>query len=167
MGSIIEYSQDHITRSCGHRAEDLFCLSLAKRGFIIEGQKVKKYNGEEWTKTNHDLDFVFKKDGINYGCEIKNTLGYIEKKELDTKLEMCAFLRLRPLFILRYSPKTYNKDIIDAGGYAMIFESQIYELSQEKLVGKIRRHIGLPVLCSKAIPDGIIDRFIGWHTKKL
>lgn len=74
---IDEYSQDHITRSCGHRAEDLFCLALVKKGFSIEKQKVKQYNGKEWIKTNHDLDFVFKKDGINYGCEIKNTLGYI------------------------------------------------------------------------------------------
>lgn len=68
---------------------------------------------------------------------------------------------------MRYSPKTYNKEIIDAGGYSMIFEAQIYELSQEKLVDKIKKQIGLPAICTKSIPDGIIDRFINWHNKNL
>ena len=87
-----EFSQDHITRSCGQRAEDLFCLGLVKKGFKVTGQKVKEYNGKKWTKTGHDLDFVFEKDGICYGCEIKNTLGYIGKEELDIKMKT-----LRPL----------------------------------------------------------------------
>lgn len=66
---------------------------------------------------------------------------------------------------MRYSPKTYNKLVYDHGGFALIFETQIYELSQEILVKKIRDVLGLPVICSKAIPDGIIDRFERWHMK--
>jgi len=162
---IEEYSQDIITRSCGHRAEDLFCKALSMRGFMPVALKVREYNGKRWEKTGHDLDFVFKRDNIEYGCEIKNTLGYIEKKELEIKLEMCSFWGIRPLFIMRYSPKTYNKMIYDYGGFALIFETQIYELSQEKLVQKIKETLGLPVICSKAIPDGIIDRFENWHIK--
>ena len=162
---IEEYSQDHITRSCGHRAEDLFCNALAMRGFMPKAKKVKAYNNKKWKKTGHDLDFVFMRDGVSYGCEIKNTLGYIDKEELEVKLEMCAYFGIKPLFIMRYSPKTYNKLIYDNGGFALIFETQIYELSQEILVQKIRDDIGLPVICSKAIPDGIIDRFERWHLK--
>ena len=42
IGKIIkEYSQDHITRSCGHRAEDLFCASLAMKGFMPIAKKLK------------------------------------------------------------------------------------------------------------------------------
>lgn len=160
---IEEYSQDHITRSCRHRAEDLFCNALAMRGFMPKSKKVKEYNGIKWAKTGHDLDFVFQRDGIDYGCEIKNTLGYIDKEELEIKLEMCAFFGIKPFFIMRYSPKTYNKLIYEQGGFALIFETQIYELSQELLVNKIRDVLGLPVICSKAIPDGIIDRFEKWH----
>ena len=161
-----EYSQDHITRSCGHRAEDLFCNALAVRGFMPVGVKVKEYNGRTWQKSGHDLDFVFKRDGIAYGCEVKNTLGYIEKEELKTKLEMCSFFEVKPLFIMRYSPKSYNKWINDEGGFALIFETQIYELSQESLVQRIREVTGLPVICSVKIPDGIIDRFENWHKKQ-
>ncbi|MCX5855775.1 MAG: hypothetical protein NTZ24_14600 [Deltaproteobacteria bacterium] len=162
---IDEYSQDHITRSCGHRAEDLFCNALAMRGFLPKAKKVKEFNDKKWEKTGHDLDFVFSRDGVAYGCEIKNTLGYIDKEELEVKLEMCAYFGIKPLFIMRYSPKTYNNMIYENGGFALIFETQIYELSQEKLVKEIKDVLGLPVICSKAIPDGIIDRFETWHNR--
>jgi hypothetical protein len=154
---IEEYSQDHITRSCGYRAEELFCNALAMRGFMPKARKVKEFNGKKWEKTGHDLDFVFMRDGVAYGCEIKNTLGYIDKEELAIKIEMCGYFGIKPLFIMRYSPKSYNKLIYESGGFALIFESQIYDLSQESLVKKIRDVLGLPVICSKAIPDGIID----------
>jgi hypothetical protein len=163
---IEEYSDDTITRSCGHRAEELFCNGLALKGFLPKGKKVRSYSGRSWEKTGHDLDFVFEKDGIPYGCEIKNTLGYIQKEELEIKLEMCEHLKLKPLFIMRYSPKTYNKMIIDKGGFALIFESQIYELSQVKLVKRLKKELGLPVDCPKAIPEGIIKRFVNWHNRK-
>jgi hypothetical protein len=160
-----EYSQDHITRSCGYRAEDLFCKALALRGFMPVAQKVKEFNGKKWTKTGHDLDFVFRRDSVDYGCEIKNTLGYVDKDELDAKLQMCSYFGVKPLFIMRYSPKTYNNIIFKQGGFALLFETQIYELSQEELVRRIREVTGLPVICSKGIPDGIIDRFEKWHLK--
>jgi hypothetical protein len=163
---IEEYSDDTITWSCGHRAEDLFCNGLALKGFVPKGKKVSSYGGVKWEKSGHDLDFVFEKDGVAYGCEIKNTLGYITLDELKIKLEMCEHLRLKPLFIMRGSPKTYNYMIIDKGGYAMIFGSQIYELSQSKLVKRLREELGLPVDCPKAIPDGILERFVNWHERK-
>ena len=161
-----EYSQDHITRSCGHRAEDLFCKALALHGFMPIAMKVNEYKGIKWTKTGHDLDYIFVKDEIEYGCEIKNTLGYIDKDELDLKLEMCSFLKIKPLFIMRYAPKTYNKKIIDEyGGYALLFKTQIYELSQEDLVNRIIETTGLPVICTSGIPDGFIDKLKNWHNK--
>ena len=164
---IAAYSQDHITRSCGHRAEDLFCGGLAMRGFMPVAKKVREYNGKKWEETGHDLDFVFQRDGIGYGCEIKNTLGYIPKEELEAKIKMCAFFNIRPLFIMRWSPKTYNYIIIKEGGFALLFESQIYELSQVELVKKIKEILNFPVDHPKAIPDGIIDRFVKWHEKNL
>ena len=160
---IEEYSEDNVTRGCGYRAEELFCVAVAMRGFQPVARKVKEYNNKQWNKTGHDLDFVFKKDDIEYGCEIKNKLGYIDKDELQIKLEMCDFFGIRPLFIMRYAPKTYNRLIIQNGGYALIFETQIYELGQQALVNKIKDVLGLPVICSKAIPDGMIDRFVRWH----
>ena len=164
---IVEYSQDHITRSCGHRAEDLFCKALSLRGFLPVAQKVNEFRGRKWEKSERDLDFVFARDGIEYGCEIKNTLGYIEKDEFNEKLEMCQFFGVRPLFIMRFSPWPYNHDIIEQGGFALLFKSQIYDLSQVALVNKIRDVLDLPVDCPRSIPDGIIDRFESWHEKNV
>jgi hypothetical protein len=166
MNKVLEkYSSEVITRGCGCRAEDLFCNALALRGFMPKAKRVREYRGIKWEETGHDMDFVFEKDGKEYGCEIKNTLGYIRKEELLIKLGMCEKLNLIPLFIMRHSPKTYNKMIIDQGGFALIFESQIYELSQKALVGEIREKLGLPVDCPRAIPSGILDRFEKWHNK--
>jgi hypothetical protein len=163
---IEEYSDDTITRSCGHRAEDLFCNGLALKGFVPVGKKVRSFRGVKWEKSGHDLDFVFMKDGVAYGCEIKNTLGYVDKDELLTKLDMCEHLGLKPLFIMRWSPKTYNKIIIDKGGFVLIFEAQIYEMSQARLVERLKAELGLPVDCPRAIPEGIIERFARWHERK-
>jgi hypothetical protein len=164
---IEEYSQDHITRSCGHRAEDLFCKAMARRGFMPVEEKVKEYRGKKWEKTGHDLDFVFVKDGIEYGAEIKNKWGYIEKEELEIKLKMCEFWGIRPLLIMRYAPKSYIRNINDCGGFALLFGAQIYDLSQEDLAGKIRDILGMPAVCPRSISEGIIDRFENWHKRQM
>jgi len=164
---INEYSQDHITRSFGQRAEDLFSLALMKKGFKYIDNKVKKFKGKTWKKTGHDLDFVFERDGIYYGCEVKNTLGRIEKNELEAKIQMCLFFRICPLFIMRYTPAVYFYEIIKRGGFALIFKYQLYDLSQVKLVQKIREVLELPVDCPIAIYEGTIKRFEDWHIKNL
>jgi hypothetical protein len=82
-----------VTRGCGYRAEDLFCKALALRGFMPVGTKVKEYKGKRWTKTDHNLDFIFERDRIEYGCEVKNTLGYIDKEELDPKSAIKKFVK--------------------------------------------------------------------------
>src|SRR6266567_7189186 len=41
-----------------------------------------------WTRTNHDLDFIFERNQVAYGVEVKNTLGYPEHSEIFIKLTM-------------------------------------------------------------------------------
>lgn len=162
---VAEYSQEHITRSCGNRAEVLFAEGLASRQFVITGKNVAEYCNKKWVKTEHNLDYIFERDGIAYGCEIKNKLGYIDREELEIKLDICEYLGVRPLFIMRFSPKTYNEMIYRAGGFALLFVAQIYDLSQQELVEKMKVKLGYEVVCPRAIPDGIIDRFIRWHER--
>jgi hypothetical protein len=160
---VAEYSQDHIMRSCGNRAEVLFAEGLATKGFTIYMRKANSYGRKKWTKSGHNLDYIIERNGIAYGCEIKNKLDYIEKNELDIKLKMCKHLGIRPLFIMRASPTCYNNMIINAGGFALIFEAQIYDLSQKYLVEKIRMKLGYKADCPRSIPEGIINRFYRWH----
>jgi hypothetical protein len=100
---------------------------------------------------------------VDQAAKAKSKLSCIDEDELDIKLNMCASLGVKPLFIMRGSPKWYNYRIWQAGGYAMIFEVQIYPFGQQDLVKRIRETLGLPVDCPKAVPDGIIDRFMRWH----
>jgi hypothetical protein len=162
---IREYSHHEIAMACGEQADVLFFNALIAKGFSPHGQDINEFKGKKWLKTNHDLDFIIEKDRIVYGCEVKNTFDYIDKDELFIKLEICEYLGLRPLFIMRYSPKSYNFEIIKRGGYAMIFEKQIYPFGQAALVKKITGVLGMPVDCPRAIPEGIINRFMNWHNK--
>ncbi len=163
---IREYSNPIIDMACGRQAEVLFFNALTNKGFLPHGQEVNKYSGKQWTETEHDLDFIIKKDNIAYGCEVKNRWDYIVRDELTIKLKMCEFLGIKPLFIMRHSPNTYNWEIIQRGGYAMIFETQIYPFGHKELVERIKEGLNLPVDCPRAIPEGIVKRFLKWHKRQ-
>lgn len=163
---IKKYSNPETTRACGMQAEMLFMNAFACRGFTIEGRNIREYNDREWRETDHNLDFIMKKDGKVYGCEVKNKLRYIESEELKIKLNICDRLLVKPLFIMRIAPKSYNYEIIRRGGFSLIFECQIYSYGDRDLVRKIRDILDLPVDCPREIPSGIIDRFMNWHSRK-
>ena len=167
MEIIREYANPNVAIACGRQAEVLFFNALTSRGFLSKGQDVNEYGGRKWAETNHDLDFIIEKDGIAYGCEVKNRWDYIEGAQLEIKLAICSHLGIRPLFIMRHSPENYNWEIIQNGGYAMIFETQIYPFGQNSLVERIKEVLALPVDCPRAIPGGIIDRFIRWHERNI
>lgn len=61
------------------------------------------------------------------------------------------------------SPKAYNYEIIERGGFALIFEMQIYPFGYRELVNKIRKVLDMPVDFPNTIPEGIIKRFVSWH----
>ena len=159
------YASPTIAMACGWQAEVLFFNALVNSGFSSLGQDINAHRGKKWTETDHNLDFIIERDNIGYGCEVKNKWDYIEKEEMDVKLRICGFLGLKPLFIMRASPKTYNWEIIRRGGYTMIFESQIYPFGQKQLVEEIKEVLELPVDCPRAIPEGIVGRFVRWHEK--
>ena len=62
---------------------------FARSQFVMRGRDARNYGGREWTQTDHDLDFIFERDGRVYGVEVKNTLRYIDYAEFRTKIEMC------------------------------------------------------------------------------
>jgi hypothetical protein len=167
LGIIRNYSRPDIAGGCGEQADTLFCHGLLKRGFGLVGEDVNEHGGRKWTETNHNLDFIIDRDDRTYGCEVKNTWDYIDVDEMRIKLNMCEFLGIIPLFVMRYSPKTYNDEVISRGGFVLIFVSQIYPLGQQSLVKRIKEELGLPADCPKAIPSGIIDRFMKWHVSKV
>lgn len=167
MSRALEVVRDlsRIAGACGQYAEVLFKLAFLKRRFGLVGEDTSEYGGKVWEETGHKLDFIIDRDGEAYGVEVKNRLGYIERAELETKVRICRFLGLRPMFVMRAAAKSYNYYVIQQGGFALLFGSQIYPPGQEQLVVRMNGVLGLPAVCTKAISEGIIDRFVRWHEK--
>ena len=99
------------------------------------------------------------------GIEVKNTLGYMEYEEFDTKIRLCGRLGIRPVFVVRMIPKTWIKELIDRGGYAMILKYQLYPWTHRDLAQRVARELGLPVDAPRALADGTMERFLRWHEK--
>jgi hypothetical protein len=164
---IQEFSQPTLTRAFGLQAEVLFDAAFARAGFLPTAQDVRAYAGREWTRTGHDLDRLYERDGVVYGAEIKNTLGYIEQEELVIKLEMCGVLGVRPLFIMRMTAKSYFEEIRRAGGFTLLFGWQLYPFGQDELAKRVRAELQLPVDSPRAIADGTVKRFLDWHLRRV
>jgi hypothetical protein len=159
---IVEYAR--LGRAIGAHAEMLFDAALGSVGFRTVARDVRSFEGREWTRTGHDLDRILERDGIYYGEEIKNALDYIPRDELGIKLEMCRVLELRPLFVMRMAAKSYVFKIVEAGGYALLFGTQLYPFGHEELMERVKA-LGLPVDSPRRISDGMIKRFLIWHER--
>lgn len=123
---VLSFSDQTFTNALGAQGELLVDAGLPRVGFMPQAVNVRTWGGVNWEKTNHDLDRVFTRDGIYYGVEIKNRLGYIPRDEFRTKLFMCKDMGLTPLFIARMMPKTYIEDVRRAGGFSLLMKYQFY-----------------------------------------
>jgi hypothetical protein len=164
---VMRFSDPVFTHGLGRHGEMMFDAALPHGGFLPNSKNVRSYGGIEWTKTKHDLDRVFMRYDIYYGIEIKNTLSYIDRFELETKLEMCEFFGLVPLFIMRMAPANYIEMIHEHGGFALIFEWQLYPFGHESFATEIKKELRLKVDCPRAIQEGTIQRLVKWHEAKL
>jgi hypothetical protein len=162
-----EFSDPHFTRALGAQGELLADAGMARIGFRIAATKVREVDGRRWSDSNHDLDRLIERDGIRYGVEIKNQLGYIDQTEFETKLKMSAYFGVRPMFIARMMPRSYNRQVIDAGGFVLLLQNQHYPLMTDDLAKRVRERLGLPVLCIRELPDTTMKRFGDWHGKHI
>lgn len=164
---VAHYSSPEFARAVGRQGELMFDAALPRFGFVPRARDVREWQGRRWEQTEHDLDRVFEADGRFYGVEIKNTLKYIPRTELQIKLAMCRFLGLRPLFVMRFAPKVYTYDIYRAGGFSLLFKDQLYPFGNETLAEQVRAELRLPVHCPAAVPDGHVQRLTTWHQRQV
>lgn len=158
-----EFSAPTVTRAVGITGEVLIDAGLPRRGFQFAGEKVRSWGAANWTKTGHDLDRVFTRDGIAYGLEIKNRLGYIDVEVFDAKLAMCQHLGLRPLFVARMMPETYMRRVRQADGFCLLMGRQFFPLGYEDLARRMREELNLPTGTPQRLEDQTLDRFYNWH----
>jgi hypothetical protein len=161
------YSHQEFTAALGNTAELLVSDGFGRFGFVQRGREARAFGGREWKKTDHNLDFLFERDGRVYGVEVKNTLPYINDKEFRTKLGLCEHLQVIPLFVVRAMPRIWVMDIIKRGGFALILEYQLYPLSHKSFADEVRTRLQLPVDAPRALYDGTMQRFVSWHERQL
>lgn len=148
----------------GLQGEHLVMAAFARGRYLLHGEGMNSHGGQVWTETGHDLDFIWEKNGVVYGIEVKNTLGYLDVREFVAKVRMSLHLGIKPVFAVRSIPKTWAQAVIQAGGYAMIMGYQFYPWTHAEVAKEIRGKLGLPVDTPRKIEDGTMQRFERWAT---
>jgi hypothetical protein len=162
-----EYGSPNICAAMGLHGEQMILAGFAKKQFILLGHNTRTFRDRQWTASEHNLDFIFERDGRVYGVEVKNTLSYMDGKEFEIKIRLCETLGITPVFVVRMLPKTWTYELIRRGGYAMILKYQLYPWTHVELARRVARELGLPVDAPKALADGTMNKFEAWHRKKL
>ncbi|MDB5200043.1 MAG: hypothetical protein JWO92_2006 [Chitinophagaceae bacterium] len=121
-----EFSKDDVGYAIGSYCELLVLEGFAKFEYVLKGRNSNEFNGNKWRGSQHDLDLIYQKDEITYGMEIKNTLGYMDKDELDIKISVCKELGIKPVFVARMLPRIWINEIINQGGFALILKYQLF-----------------------------------------
>ena len=166
LGLLARIYDPDFTHAVGRHGELMFDAALGRYGFRAEATNTRSWAGKTWVTTNHNLDRIVTRDGIHYGVEIKNTQNYISHDELRTKLDLCKFLGLKSLFIMRFAPKSYMYEIYKQGGFGLLFEEQMYPWGHTALLHEVREVFGLKVSAPKDVKDGDMQRLLKWHTKQ-
>ncbi len=156
------YSTAATDGALGMQGEHLVLAAFARQKFLLVAEEANSYAGKKWEVTRHDLDFIFERDGVGYGVEVKNTLGYLDVGEFLTKIRLSRHIGVKPVFAVRALPKTWAHALIQAGGYAMIMGYQFYPWTHKDVADKIRESLGLPVDTPKRIEQGTMERFERW-----
>lgn len=167
LSLVEEYSNNLISYEIGSYAEDKVLEAFAMNKFLLEARGANEFKGYKWISSNHDLDFIFSKDGIDYGIEVKNMLGYMDKNEFDLKRDICHTLNIIPIFVYRMLPKNWIDELADYGGFSLIMKYQFYPYYLKEIAKKIRDELGLPVDSPKKIEDGTMRRVLNWHNKNV
>ncbi len=164
---IEEYADPNIGGAIGLHGEFMVLEGFARSQFVMRGRNTRELGGRAWSETGHNLDFVFERDGVAYGVEVKNTLGYMDYEEFKTKIRLCRFLGIRPVFVARMLPKSWMYELISEGGFGLVLKYQLYPWSHRELARRVARELGLPVDAPKVLADGTMHRFMVWHGKQL
>ncbi len=160
MKLVKQFSAPEFARAIGLQGEILVDAALPLAGFALIAREANSFQERVWTTTGHNLDRIVERQGTAYGIEIKNTLPYIDRDEFRIKLAMCEFLGIRPLFVSRMAPKSYNYEIIQRGGISWILGTQYYPFGHEELANAVQRDLRLPVACRARIQDGDVTRLV-------
>jgi hypothetical protein len=162
---INEYAHPTVTREIGDRGETLTLEGFARHQFIMHSRNSTEYQGRIWTGSDHNLDFIFERDGLAYGVEVKNTLPYMEREDFDQSIAICSELGIRPVHVVRRNPEPWLIELRGLGGFTLMLDYQLYPPLLEPLASRVREELRLPVAWPRAFWEGTMQRFLRWHVQ--
>ena len=160
-----EYASPAITQEVGLRGEELVLEAFARHQFVQHSRHARSYGERIWAHSDHTLDFIFERDGVAYGVEVKNTLPYMEREDFDRTIEICKELDLRCVHVVRRNPEPWLLELRDLGGFTLMLDFQLYPPLLGDLVQRISTGLKLPVDCPRTLWDGTMKRFLDWHER--
>ena len=159
------FSDPAVTSAIGARLEDLTLDGFARQQFVLIARNTRQYRDREWDASNHDLDFIFERDGLALGIECKNTLSYIDPQELDTKLSLCDHLGITPVFVVRAMPKSWIEEVRQRAGFTLVLSWWLFPPLLTSLANDIRSVLDYRVGTPIALEDGTMRRFTNWWAR--
>jgi hypothetical protein len=162
-----EYADPNIGAFLGLHGEGMVLEGFARNQFVMVGRHTREHAGKKWTQSNHELDFIFERDGVTYGLEVKNTLGYMDQDEFALKTKLCTALGIRPVFVCRMLPKSWIYQLNQAKGFALVLKYQLYPWTHHQLAKRVARELGLPVDAPRSLAEATMARFLKWHLRQM
>jgi hypothetical protein len=164
---IERYSDPENTVQYGQHLADLVEAELKRQGFNIVGRHTQKYKDKQYDRSGDNLDFIAEHQSgkLNVGIQVKNTFSLIDKKEVNTQLEICDHLGLTPVFAARWL-KQHEKLIHSKGGYTWTFKQQLYPPNSDALTKTLSKRLLLPIEAKKELPPQSIQLFHNWVKNK-
>jgi len=144
----------------GAHAEDLFEHAFLSLGFKFHGRDVSEFSGRKVHgvsgKEPPNVDFVFERDGLLYGVDVKNWIRYEwdTRDDVNMKVRVARQLGLVPFIIARYVDEdiAYNA-VIKRGGIVYRYGDLLVPSLYESLARAARETLGYPMLAIDALPD--------------
>ena len=160
-----EYSDPNVGAHLGLNGELITLEAFARKQFLLVGRHTNSYRDRVWPESKHNLDFIFEKDSVAYGMEVKNQLRYPDYEEIRRTMRLCEFLGVRPVFVVRMMPKNWVYEVRQGGGFVLILKYQLYPLSHRTIAKRVAAELGLPVDSPRELKDATMERFLKWHRK--
>lgn len=159
---IQRYSDYNITKMLGDHLHMLVKGEIRAQGFKILKEFSNEFKDKKWYgKETLDIIAEHNSKELAIGVEVKNMLSTPSHGEVSTKIEMCNFLGIKPIFACRWI-EPYRKKIQENGGFVWQFKDQLYPLGQEKFVKELRKRFTFPLEVRSELPQKSIIEFQEW-----
>jgi hypothetical protein len=66
-----EYGSPNICAAMGLHGEQMILAGFARKQFVMRDHNTRRFRDRKWTETEHNLDFIFERDGRAYWTHIE------------------------------------------------------------------------------------------------